>query len=1186
MTLADELERLLLREPSLTAEELYDRLGRSKAKVRSAQVVRTVLTTQRGRFVECEPGRFAANRDGVPALEAPDLVDGIEPWRQLDGELRDRLRGRRMVAEIGLDAKLLSEVEDALAPLIRHRSDPLEMAALAPSLLVVYLVAHGIYRYEAGSYWSGFGIPAIDQSYGRAFEAAIKRLGLATFDDMIANDNAIRYVSPILAHGGIPKYCLDDFFGLVTHGLRQGAGDAAGLMTIWRTRKSAFAGIDVPVRRFLLFGGELSRDFLDRCVDVIREWSGSGTLRTPDQAGLPAYVLAGFRALVSSGGVDRPSLRGRGEYLGIRRPSLVCDPWDISGPSIVLPRLQRADPSAIWTVTGAESVQRERASTTSDLALPVGPARQWTVRLSADQGLLSETVFEGIDEMPAVFFDSANGSHLTPGLGLSRADVVILRPADKQVRVIGGGAESHPAKVLERLPEPTGSWSGYVLERIDLSGCSALTVGTEIQQRRISVRSIERPAIAGRQLDGVSAIDGGAVYADDVSIELPPSAVPWSVRIALDGVVHDLDPADCGSPRFGGVLPTDRACLVHVTVRGVLGSDLRAHFTWVPGLAVTRPDRLALPGEPPPTVSIACPLVAPVGSDPGQPLSVQAAPQSDSIDVAFPGSGGEIGVRVHVPRLTWGLVQGGTCTMGVGKVALTTLDFASGEIPGIAVSTGERETPVSFVLASRGRQLQRSDRALASGARGQCRFDLARFADTASRLDERAEFSVLIGRSELPIVIGSVVPDFDVSELIAACTYDRNRLTIRVSFRQPRPVRDRVVRLWSLARLADGPLTARIPDNVESDTEVEFAPAPPPGPYLLEVGVDDGWTMPSRPSSESASVARLDAGESAAVEADLLERSEIDPAVVVESIVALGRPIRSVASPEVVEMVRPALHSWAQLTGRGGEGGPRTDRATDGLLRILHLGREYLPEAAEDLVAEDELNGGDLLRLAIEFGSVRPHDGRDLSPSVRTIWQLEPALGALLELGRWNQTGTDHLSEFLGWSPSDGIDSIGEGEGLEQRWLGMPLEQIELIRGFLQFEVLPRPLTIDGRVEATLEWLRNNLRLAGVVARWRSEYRSVVRSAVPDSLLIRSHLKAREIRPGTESWGLFPKETLAAALQLSGRCETAGGARRALLEAMKFAPLQVRRDLILARVLVLDLLGDDCFDQLPTERIP
>ena len=57
------------------------------------------------------------------------------------------------------------------------------------------------------------------------------------------------------------------------------------------------------------------------------------------------------------------------------------------------------------------------------------------------------------------------------------------------------------------------------------------------------------------------------------------------------------------------------------------------------------------------------------------------------------------------------------------------------------------------------------------------------------------------------------------------------------------------------------------------------------------------------------------------------------------------------------------------------------------------------------------------------------------------------------------------------------------------------------------------------------------------------------------------------------------------ARHVCGDTDLATTAQAALDSAIEFAPLQVRRDLILARVLIADLLATYEWDSLPTQRM-
>ena len=86
-------------------------------------------------------------------------------------------------------------------------------------------------------------------------------------------ENALRYVGPILAHGGIPRHCLPDYFRLLMRHLKRSA-DANDLLASWRTRRTTFVGIDLPVRRFLLYGGDLGSIGDHRRIENASEQGG------------------------------------------------------------------------------------------------------------------------------------------------------------------------------------------------------------------------------------------------------------------------------------------------------------------------------------------------------------------------------------------------------------------------------------------------------------------------------------------------------------------------------------------------------------------------------------------------------------------------------------------------------------------------------------------------------------------------------------------------------------------------------------------------------------------------------------------------------------------------------------------------------------------------------------------------
>lgn len=1105
-------------------------------------------------------------------------------WEDFEAGLRSNLRGRRLVLEIGLTAQLQKNAEAALARVVRFSHSPEEVAKAAPATLAVCLVAHGVYRYEHGNYWDGFPIRAIDHKYGRAFESVLDCLDLEDFSEMVREDRATRYVARILAHGGIPKYSLGDYFGLVERALRAGAEDASDMLALWRSRRSSFAGIDQPVRRFLLYGRAISRDYLDRTIDLFREWAAIGRYPTPEAAALPVSVITELRRLSESGTIRRVthnSQRSKGA-----RPRFTCDPWDSLGPTVVLPATDANQAAAVWTVASDNGVHRVLSHQNSAMPFPVNPSRQWEVTLTNDHETIIDVAFEGLDEIPVLFFSPSTGALAAPGLGLSAEDYWVLRPADKPL--VSGTSDDDLAEpnLIEILPEPTGEWSGFAFEHIDLTDCRVLGVGSDASRRYVNLRAASRPDLRGTFLDPTISGDTRRVCTADLAISVPEGEINWQVSVRVESEAHSLVLPPGGSADLTPMLPTDRAAAVSVAARGVLGSDLHEQFTWVPALSVQVPERLALPGDPLPTVILDSPCAEPLEWDTTR-VNLQPEHAANSVEVSVDGLGDPVVVRVELPILRWGRSTSGRVELGSDIVGLSSLDFLEDHAPALTVSTGRPGTRLELTLEESGRQLQSWDPVRASGRQGQFRYDLRRLSDTVGGLDHRCDLILYVGDGRAPVRVATITPHFEFSDLTASGIHTGEEALVVVSFTENRRAPGRVLRLWPLHRPWEEPQSTPISDGASG--EAEIAPEPPPqmGDYIAELTIDDGFSSPVRPDPTSPAVTALRLGDPRDIHADRASRAENDATAVIESVLADGMPIREVRKDEYNQLAAPALIAWSTISSQ-----TSTDwherQVVDSLVSILAADPSATAKAVEDMAEHELLSGDGLLKLAILLAHRLPVCG---GAALRSTWRLEPALACMLDVGI--QPGTDDgaASEFLGWEPANGIEAIEEGgqsEGarVSQRWLGCNIEQLQHIRGFLQFEVRPRPLSQDGRIAAIFEWLSANQRdELRSVERWRSAHHPLERRPVPISDAIHRHLDARSPAKGAASWGDFGRLTLVAALHVCGRTDQKTAGQRALLDSAMFAPLQTRRDLALAWVLINDLLRDHEIGNLPTELL-
>ena len=124
-------------------------------------------------------------------------------------------------------------------------------------------------HYAHGTFWpklaSLLGVrneQSFQREWGDAFLANLRRLDLPTFDQG-DGETGSKYVGRILMHAGMPTYCLQDFFKIVSYKRSVVPGLTPETFVSWAATRAASAGlqdVDKPVQRFLRFGQEFAVD--------------------------------------------------------------------------------------------------------------------------------------------------------------------------------------------------------------------------------------------------------------------------------------------------------------------------------------------------------------------------------------------------------------------------------------------------------------------------------------------------------------------------------------------------------------------------------------------------------------------------------------------------------------------------------------------------------------------------------------------------------------------------------------------------------------------------------------------------------------------------------------------------------------------------------------------------------------
>jgi hypothetical protein len=203
-----------------------------------------------------------------------------------------------------------------------------------PCAFCMFLVGMGLYGYDEGNYWSAVkettGINSPHQlGWGELFLEILNDYHLPNFQEIEGH----RFLTPILAHGGIPEKSLGDFFHYVLQPWLK-KPELAGLSGREYVPKAiehldSYPMVDKPIRRFLEYGQQAAWDFLDHCIEMGRAYQQDGELPTPVDVGLPPYVLRGYRQFLDEAPVSGSSKR-------LRSPRLLLEPYG-PGFSLYLP---------------------------------------------------------------------------------------------------------------------------------------------------------------------------------------------------------------------------------------------------------------------------------------------------------------------------------------------------------------------------------------------------------------------------------------------------------------------------------------------------------------------------------------------------------------------------------------------------------------------------------------------------------------------------------------------------------------------------------------------------------------------------------------------------------------------------------------------------------------------------------
>lgn len=432
-------------------------------------------------------------------------------------------------------------------------------------VFALYLVLEGIYSYSHGEYWA---VPdktlrieyQSDRSqWGNLFLGTLNAYDLPTFERLGGH----KYVTPILAHAGIPNYCLDDFFTLLNKARRRRvAVDVPTLLDEWQ-RSDFPVNIDMPVQRFLLHGGPIAEDFVGRCLEL---WQPDGMDSTA--LGLPRRVLDRFDLWRSEQGAGFEAERAD---VQIPRPRLIIDPYG-EGVAIKLAPVTiveaRAPKALAWCIEAGEDrrieqpTYRRRRGYGFEYATETGTvnlltvAERYNVSALADGEKLQSWTLPGPSAPRLLAFDAHTGE-LIIDRHKDKPTEYWLSPGERWLMVPRDWAiEAVHAQQLAELPPQMGEWANYTFSTWLLEPDAVLKVtgpeGEALEFRTVDQAAPRKPELLGSPLLTPTHQGAYSVY----SGRPPDVLIPVDERTPLERwrvTVTPIGPAQPAEKRSYGL---------------------------------------------------------------------------------------------------------------------------------------------------------------------------------------------------------------------------------------------------------------------------------------------------------------------------------------------------------------------------------------------------------------------------------------------------------------------------------------------------------------------------------------------------------------------------------------------------------------------------------------------------------
>ncbi|HYD48142.1 MAG TPA: hypothetical protein VEB21_07340 [Terriglobales bacterium] len=820
---------------------------------------------------------------------------------ELEFLLRKNVAGKTLLGEI-----VFSEAQCAtLTERFRQACASSASAGFArimrewPMTLAVWLVNEAFFSFQSGAYWPvvlgkvGVSEPGpLSQKIGQSFLGTLQRFHLPEFRKL---NTGWSYLGPILAHAGIPRSCLPEFFKkVVPLATEIGVGDEGAFAEFQAELPHCY--ITKTTERFLLFGDRIAEDFVRRAIDLRRAWIADGIVPEARSVGLPQRVVEAFldwsrESRVSDGSVTRRC----------RRPQLCIDP--INGVELILPPqdIELGDRELKWLIEPDRSEpeaiagirppgERVTAAERHTLSQPFASLK---VRFMADGISLGTWLFAGVTATEPVLFFNADTLSVVSARGIGAGPVGVVHPPTWNVEVLKEGRGIPPGVLDELGPMPLG-WGALVARVYDLTGGESLVLRNESAGRIAAHLRFDladatgtQPRLTGNQLSEWRCSTQELFVGSAPSIELVKPGHQseeeflrsWSIEIRtsdrgaggikLDSLLGDtLEIHHDGSGRYTLPLAQPRLLgpsawgMFHLQLKGPLGSNAKFHFSVIPQLRLEH-DWSEWTDHP---EYATCRLHVPSGTQlngeelrvVGDAYGVQATGQPINLTLEVRGYAGQhwkIPLQLDVPLPSWAVYEPNSArhllAWSHGPLRLSQPEGAHPDttlLLRLATPFGSPDS-AALCLEQSGKVIHREPARV--DKRGRSRVNLAPLLEKArecraARLDLYVELRL---QRTIRLRCGALLRDWTPAAF--ACRLADDKAIF--SWSESAPVTQRAIEIQPLLTPWDAARIVPIPDEATSPWVVSCTDVlPAMGSYRLRLGLYDEWTARFQPAPDAA----------------------------------------------------------------------------------------------------------------------------------------------------------------------------------------------------------------------------------------------------------------------------------------------------------------------------------------------